>query len=377
MKFDGIKKWASAGFALLFSMGLSIPASSGLMTDILKEILEEELKVSAKNFTDPSKINQYLNDAANDNPEKIVSDAFGNLSPGSMGVAFLTKIMPTMATPIGLLTTASDLAHTGTEYWLNWAREQKLEEFQKAVLTKTSSTKLKNAYHTFINNWITGGGDYAGRKTLENKMHEAYLHRFAEVRKMERYEKNKKRVRAHALHTLNKAVASASRKMDWAVGHLKVAGKEPTPDLVRRMLKDDDFSKQTIREGRNRVKKSIEAREKKRKGLAVTGPIPSLPPKEDLTPDLKAQVIVSESVARLPEKTKSLPPPDFRPLYQSYKEAAEKLFANIISVPEYQSTVGNIRTSANQLKISYLDRLTDPYSKKTKKSKDAINKAYE
>ncbi|MBI4396239.1 MAG: hypothetical protein HY548_04020, partial [Elusimicrobia bacterium] len=340
-------------------------ARAGVTTDILKEVLEEELHASAESFTDPEKVAQYLERAAAGDAEAILSDAFGNLSPDNVALSFLKKVMPHLTGPIGALTLASEVAHSGTEYFIQWARDNKMEEFYRAVLTAEESKIMVVRYNEFMSNWISGGGFYTDRAGggLEQEMHKQFLHRLVDLRKKESYDQAKKKVRDDTLATFRTARQQAEKKSHWAVQLLEAAGVQPTPKGVVRMIKEGSYAAEIKKKGVDRIVRPTVASEPDKTNTKTTaakatptdqrppGPPPSA---ASLTAEQKALVAVIKVEQAPPDAPVE---PDFSPLLSAAEEAVNKLFASEMPGRECRDTLKTVRDSGSALSKQFADRV--------------------
>ncbi|OGR66400.1 MAG: hypothetical protein A2X31_01960 [Elusimicrobia bacterium GWB2_63_22] len=333
--------------ALLLCLCPRAFADMDVITESVYDVIEEKLKGDIGNLTDPEYLKKLVTAVADGTSDQMVQEIVDNYDPASVaseaGMKLLEKLVPAAAGPIELILMASDIAHKGTRNWLDWAKANRVAEFNSEVIEKGGETVtgLDAAWNNFTADFIyTGLSDtgvlYAERPDLLREMKTAYAMRRKELLLAEQ-KKNAVRARIEAKQRAYKYLrwlkADARIKAEGVVSMLKATGQQPTRDSVRKALKDPKFYNELVAKWRTEVDKAADA-----KG--------AVPPPATGDPELdKAAAIVVASKRDVPENTL----PDYGPVLQEYTLNADRLLAGNITPSEYHSVQSALYTSARNM----------------------------
>lgn len=329
-------------------------ADMDMLTESIYDVLSDKIKSDAGNLTDPDYLEKLIIAVAEGTSDQIVQEIVDNYDPANLksevGMKLLEKLVPAAAGPIGLILKASTIAHEGVRSWLDWAKANRMEEFNSQVINRGNTVaELDAAWNNFNSDFIqTGLSDtgvvYAERADLIREMKTAYAMRRKELQ-MEEDRKNAIRAKVEAKQRAYKYFRwlkkDAQLKAEGVVSMLKLTGQPVTRESVRKMLKDTAAHNELVRKWWVEVDKAA----------AAKGEV-KLPPSGD--PELdKAVAFVSVSKKPVAENTT----PDYGPLIREYGLNADRLLTSNVSADEYSQVRGALRTAARNM----LDQAQAPY----------------
>ncbi|MGD9641130.1 MAG: hypothetical protein AB7V08_00165 [Elusimicrobiales bacterium] len=329
---------------------LGAPASFAemdLVTQAVYEVLEEKISGDVGKLTDPEFLQELVESVAQGTSDKIVQDIVDNYDPSGIasdaGMKILEKLVPAAAGPIELILMASDIAHEGTRNWLDWARANRVAEFNSEVIEKGGDTVagLDAAWNNFNADFIqTGLSDtgvlYAERPDLLREMKTAYAMRRKELLRAEQKKnavKAKIEAKQRAYKYLRWLRKDARMKVEGVVSMIKATGGQPTAEKVRGALKDPKIYNELVAKWRKEVDKAAES-----KG--------AVPPPATGDPELdKAAAIVVAS--RKDVQQDALP--DYGPAVQEYALNADRLLNGSLTASEYQNVQGALSAAVRSM----------------------------
>lgn len=336
--------------ALAAALLLAAPASFAemdLITEAVYDVLEEKISGDLGKLTDKEFLQELVESVAQGTSDKIVQDIVDGYDPASVaseaGMKILEKLVPAAAGPIELIMMASDIAHEGTRNWLDWARANRMEEFNSQVIEKGGDTVagLDAAWNNFNADFIqTGLSDtgvlYAERPDLLREMKTAYAMRRKELLREEQ-KKNAVKARIEAKQRAYKYLRwlrkDARLKVEGVISMIKATGGQPTAENVRGALKDPKIYNELVAKWRKEVDKAAES-----KG--------AVPPPATGDPELdKAAAIVIASRRDVQEDAL----PDYGPAVQEYALNADRLLNGSVTASEYTNVKGALSTSVSNM----------------------------
>ncbi len=355
--------------ALLVFSCQAVSAEMDPITQAVYDVLEEKITEDIGKLTDKEFLQDLVESVVMGTSDQVVQEIVDNYDPSDIasGAAMkvLENLVPAAAGPIELILMASDIAHEGTRNWLDWARANRMEEFNSLVIQKGGNTVagLDAAWKNFNSDFIqTGLSDtgvlYAERPDLLREMKTAYAMRRKEL-VLEERKKNAIRAKIEAKQRAYKHLRwlkkDARMKVDGVVSMLKATGQQPTSENIRKALKDPKAYNELVAKWWKEVDKAAAT-----KGAA--------PPPVTGDPELdKAAAIVGASKKEVPEDSV----PDYGPVISEYGLNADRLLNGSVSAPEYGNIKGALLTSARNMLDSGLERA---YSKNYDAESKALGK---
>lgn len=342
--------------ALAAALLLAAPASFAemdLITEAVYDVLEDQITGDLGKLTDKEFLQELIESVAQGTSDKIVQDIVDGYDPASVaseaGMKILEKLVPAAAGPIELIMMASDIAHEGTRNWLDWAKANRMEEFNTLVIEKGGDTVagLDAAWNNFNADFIqTGLSDtgvlYAERPDLLREMKTAYAMRRKELLREEQ-KKNAVKARVEAKQRAYKRLAwmrkEARMKAEGVVSMLKITGQPVTRENVRKTLKDQKEYNALVGKWLKEVEKAAEAKE---------GAKPPVSGDPEL--DRAAAVVM---VSKQPVAEGSAP--DYGKITAEYAANAERLLANSETASEYWQVRSALYTSAANMHSACVD----------------------
>ncbi|HAT72051.1 MAG TPA: hypothetical protein DCS63_04470 [Elusimicrobia bacterium] len=340
--------------ALILALCPRAFADMDILTESVYDVLADKIKGDAGNLTDPDYLEKLIVSVAEGASDQLVQEIVDNYDPENLkseiGMKLLEKLVPAAAGPIGLILKASTWAHEGTRSWLDWAKANRMEEFNSQVINRGNTVaELDAAWNNFNSDFIqTGLSDtgvvYAERADLIREMKTAYAMRRKELQ-LEEDRKNAVKAKVEAKQRAYKYFRwlkkDAQLKAEGVVSMLKITGQPVTRENVRKALKDPAAHNELVKKWWVEVDKAAQAK----------GEV-KLPPSGD--PELdKAVAIVSVSRKPVAENTT----PDYGPLIQEYGLNSDRLLTSNISSDEYNQVRGALRAAARNM----LDQAQAPY----------------
>ncbi len=329
---------------------LAAPASFAemdLVTEAVYDVLEEKITGDLGKMTDPEFLQELVESVAQGTSDKIVQDIVDGYDPASVaseaGMKILEKLVPAAAGPIELILMASDIAHEGTRNWIDWAKANRIAEFNSEVIEKGGETVagLDAAWNNFNADFIQiglsdTGVPYAERPDLLREMKTAYALRRKELLLKEQ-RKNAVKARIEAKQRAYKYLRwlrkDARMKVEGVISMIKATGGQPTAEKVRGALKDPKIYNELVAKWRKEVDKAAES-----KG--------AVPPPATGDPELdKAAAIVVASRRDVQEDAV----PDYGPAVQEYALNAGRLLNGNVTASEYQNVQGALSASVRNM----------------------------
>lgn len=334
-------------FALLLTACPRAFADMDVITESVYDVIEDKIKGDAANLADPEYLKKLVTAVAEGTSDQMVQEIVDNYDPAAIaseaGMKLLEKLVPSAAGPIGLILKANEIATEGVRNWIDWAKANRMEEFNSLVIEKGGETVagLDAAWNNFNADFIqTGLSDtgvpYAERPDLLREMKTAYALRRKELLREEQ-KKNAVKARIEAKQRAYKYMRwlrkDAQMKVEGVVSMLKIAGQQPTPERVRAALKDKKIYNELVAGWQKEVDKAAAA-----KG--------AVPPPVTGDPELdKAAVIVAASKKDVQEDAL----PDYGPALQEYALNADRLLSGSITASEYQNVKGALSASVRNM----------------------------
>jgi hypothetical protein len=325
----------------------SVFAEMDLITEAVYDVLEEKITEDIGKLTDKEFLQELVESVAKGTSDQVVEEIVNGYDPAdiasSAAMKVLEKLAPAAAGPIELIMMASDIAHEGTRNWLDWAKANRVAEFNSEVIVKGGETVagLDAAWNNFNADFIQiglsdTGVPYAERPDLLREMKTAYAVRRKELLLEER-KKNAGKARAEAKQRAAKHLRwlkkDAQMRVEGVVSMMKITGEQPTPEKVRRALKDSKVYNELVGKWWAEVDKAAAS-----KG-AVPPPVTGDPGLD------KAAVIAGSSKKDVAEDTL----PDYGPVLQEYRLNADRLLTGNITSAEYWNVKGALFTSARNM----------------------------
>lgn len=329
---------------------LAAPASFAemdMITEAVYDVLEEKITGDIGKLTDKEFLQELIESVAQGTSDKIVQDIVDNYDPAGIasdaGMKILERLVPAAAGPIELIMMASDIAHEGTRNWIDWAKANRVAEFNSEVIEKGGDTVagLDAAWNNFNADFIQiglsdTGVPYAERPDLLREMKTAYAMRRKELLREEQ-KRNAVKARIEAKQRAYKYLRwlrkDARMKVEGVISMIKATGEQPTSEKVRKALKDPKVYNELTAKWRKEVDKAAES-----KG--------AVPPPATGDPELdKAAAIVIASRKDVQEDTL----PDYGPALQEYALNADRLLNGNVTASEYQNVKGALATSVRNM----------------------------
>jgi hypothetical protein len=259
--------------AIIFACSIMLfiqTANANIITECIYEVLKEKLETTVDdNFKSPQYWGELLGNTAKGTPEVTVSQIMDDYSVKSIGseigLKMLGKILPRVASPIGLLIQVSDVAHSYTNGMLDSCEQMRYYDFKKQVLERSHSKKqLKNYYDDFRDiDKTTAGVLRTRRNKFEEKYHNIYLQAVASMVKHERAKKAKELTEALIISNLKKMQKKIKSRVKQAMTALERAEMPKSKKNIKLYLDNSDFGESV----KIKIKEVIQKRILQHKGI--------------------------------------------------------------------------------------------------------------
>jgi len=329
-------------------------ADMDILTESVYDVISDKIKSDAGNLKDPDYLDKLITSVAEGTSDQLVQEIVDNYDPANLkseiGMKMLEKLVPAAAGPIGLMLKASTWAHEGTRNWLDWAKANRMEEFNSMVINRGNTVaELDAAWNNFNNDFIqTGLSDtgvlYVERADLLREMKTAYAVRRKELlidEEKKRAVTAKAEAKQRAAKYFRWMKKDAQMRAEGVVSMMKIAGIPVTAANVKKALKDTAYNNELVRKWWVEVDKAAES-----KG-AVKPPVSGDPELD------KAVALISVSKKPVEEDTT----PDYGPLLQEYGLNSDRLLNSDVGAQEYEQVRNTLRTAARNV----LDQAQRPY----------------
>ena len=324
-------------------------AGMDIITESIYDVLSEKIKGDAGNLKDPEYLEKLVNAVADGTSDQMVQEIVDNYDPASVaseiGMKLLEKLVPAAAGPITLILKANQIATDGVRDWIDWAKANRMEEFNTQVIEKGKTlAELEAAWNNFNDEFIqTGLSDtgvpYAERPDLLRDMKVAYAVRRKELM-IEEEKKNAIKAKIEAKQRAYKYFRwlrmEARVKAEGVVSMLKITGQPVTSENVKKALKDPKAYQELNAKWLKEVEKAAEVKD----GAPARPPVITGDPELD-----KAAAIVTVSKKTVPENSV----PDYGPVLTEYGQNADRLAAGAASPSEYSQVNSALWTAAENM----------------------------
>ena len=234
---------------LIVSFGFLVQtANANIITDCIYEVLKEKLETTVDdNFKSPEYWGELLGNTAKGTPEVTVQQIMDDYSINSIGseigLKMLGKILPQVASPIGLLMQVSEVAHSYTNSLLDSCQQMRLDDFKKQVLDRSHSKKeLQNRYDDFRDiDKTTAGVLRSRRDKFEEKYHNIYLQAVASMVRQERAQKAKKVAETLIISHLKKMEKKIKSQVKYAMKALERAEMPQNKQNIKTYIDKSEF----------------------------------------------------------------------------------------------------------------------------------------
>lgn len=375
--------------ALLLAGFTAVPARADIITDAVKQVLQERLeKTIDQDFKDTDYWKGLLGNVANGTPEVTVQQIMDDYNVQSMakdtGMKILAELVPEAAGPLGLLITAGDAAQKYTRDMLDFYKQRHLQDFTDQVLKPSKTTKeLKANYDRFIEEYVNSGISdtnvlYAERKDQETLYYNTFLQMFGELARAEKVEQARKMAQQAVTRKLKNIGTDARQEVDMASEYLKSAGLAVTLEALKKYRTDADFKAQ--------VKTAATRTAMDAKKEAENKPDPAVKPGKPATPAAAVPPVVSgggtifalareiRNSAQEDFETRKYRPLDYSSLVSAYGQAADRVLANSSGYGTFAAEAEQLNAAAN-MQGSACTEASGPGSQ-IKECRDALGRYY-
>jgi hypothetical protein len=354
---------------LLLILSATLPSAAwakSVPVELIQTVIGETIKSRIPNPKDPKLLGQLIYDISMGKPERAVEEAFESYKPeniknDAMETAqfeILKLVLPVVGVYAETAKQVYGVVETYVNDWQDWAIQNRVEEFHKDVLSKTTVGELDAAWNDYyygtgpkfamgVESRMLGviGANISG---IVAKMKEAYQGRRAELERKEKLARiTQERIRAkvEARQQLLAMKDRAERRVVNITEMLEFLKLPATPDNVIKYIKDKRLYAGLEADWNKELDKRRAAREPVKTGDPETDKI------------LVAVEVSQKQVAA--NSAASFSPPDFSGLLREYGLNSDRLLTNNVSGEEYLRLRGLMLNSAFQVNRACME----PYFK--------------
>lgn len=235
-----------------------------LVDELVKDVIEDRIEntVTAVGGNSRESIDLIV-PLATGKPEAALAKIFDDYSPSNLQQTFWLKVLermvPDAAAPIGWILEANQAVHDGTQAWLDWAIDNRKQDFKEMVVDRINAQKrlptvadVDAAWNDYYDAKVVPGLDCRGVREvdcpwLKKEIKGDYAILRAKVRRMEESRnalpQARERVRKYFVWTYNQT----KQEIELAVFLLKLAKKPVTKANIQLFLKDVNFHNELVR----------------------------------------------------------------------------------------------------------------------------------
>ena len=148
-----MKKFLILSLSALLLAGPPRAGASDMLTECIKEVLQERLEKTMGDFTDKDYWQDLLTNTAAGTPEVVVQQIIDDYDPKSaakdVGMKILERLVPEAASALGILLVANDAVYAYTDYMLQFYKD----DFDLAIVM--TETPVNGFWQPIVGNkWV-------------------------------------------------------------------------------------------------------------------------------------------------------------------------------------------------------------------------------